>query len=67
MRFEEAQANNRMFLQGICMFFQGQRGPHVWASVASKHASHNKANMQTKRDCGERVATGGKQPNHGGL
>ena len=49
------------------MFFQGQRGPHIWASVASKHALHNKANMQTKRDCGERVATGGKQPNHGGL
>lgn len=42
------------------MFFQTQRGPHVWATVASKHASHNKANMLAERNCGHRVATGGK-------
>ncbi len=39
------------------MFFQTQRGPHVWATVASKHASHNKANMQTKRLTGETFET----------
>ncbi len=49
------------------MVFWRQRGPHVLATVASKHASHNKANMQTKRDCGERVATGGNSTNHGGM
>jgi hypothetical protein len=49
------------------MFSNGQRGPHVLATVASKHASHNKANMQTKRDCGERVATSGNSTDHGGM
>ena len=49
------------------MFIQRPRAPHVWPTLAIKHASHNKANMPTKRHCGDRVATGGNQPNHGGM
>ena len=67
MRFEEPQAKSCMFFPVISMFFERPPVPQYYATVASKHAPHNEANMRLERDSAKTVALRFEMPNHGGM
>ncbi len=51
----------------ICMFSKRPPVPQHYATGASKHAPHNEANMQSKRDSAQTGAPRFEMPNHGGM
>lgn len=56
-----------MFFPVISMFFERPPVPQHYATVASKHAPHNQANMRSKRDVAQTVAQRFEMPNYGGM
>ena len=67
MHFEEHPAKSCMFFQQFCMFFERPPVPQYYATVASKHALHNQAKMQPKRDSAQTLVPRFELPNFGDM